>query len=132
MTNEVKVEEVGYVWNWSCPVGDGQQISVSSNFAKGVSVAEINAEFDKIGSVFNRQQAKSASIGLEQDIERLVNQKKQIIDTIARVDNKSEAKGGLGAAERQQREAAVNNLESLSTNIDSKQKLLQKLIDEAK
>ena len=132
MTKQAEAEEVGYVVSASTDLGSGNSLAVTGNLPKGCSLEQMNAEFDKLRSAFNRQQAKSAVIGLGQDIERLAGQKKQVIDTITRLDSKSDAKGGASAAERSQRDAALQNLESLSTNIESKQELLQKLVAEAK
>lgn len=131
MTQEAKKDEVGYVVQGSTDLGSGNSLSITGNLPKGATLAMMNEEFDKLRAAFNRQQAKSAVIGLEQEIDRLAAQKKQVIDTITRVDSKAEAKGGNTSAERSQRDAALQNLDSLSTNIDSKQKLLQKLKDEA-
>ena len=92
----------------------------------------MNAEIDKVRGVLERQQAKSAARSLEESVDDLVAKEKTVIDTIGKVDQKAEAKGGSSAAERQQREAALNNLEHLRSNINSKQKILQKLANEAK
>ncbi len=127
-----KETEVGYVVNWQSPVGNGNSLSITGNLPKGATLEVFNKELDLLGAACNRQQAKSASINLEQEIDRLAGQKKQVIDTINRLDDKSEAKGGHSSAERSQRDAALQNLDSLSTNIESKQQLLQKLVAEAK
>lgn len=124
--------KIGYVWNFGADLGNGRSSSVSWNSAVDATTEDMNAAIDQIRAVFDRQQAKSAARGLEEEIERLAGQKKQVLDTIGRVDNKAENKGGMSAAERQQRETAVINVESLTTNIESKQKLLQKLTEEAK
>lgn len=132
MTKQAIAEEVGYVVQGTTDLGSGNGLSVTGNLPKGATLEMMNSEFDKLRAAFNRQQAKSAVVGLGQEIDRLAAQKKQVIDTLARIDNKAENKGGASAAERSQRDAALQNLESLSTNLDSKQQLLKKLELEAK
>ncbi len=124
-------EQVGFIWNFGADLGNGRSLSVGFNSALSSTKEDMDAAVDQIRAVFDRQQAKSASRGLEEELDRLAAQKKTVIDTLTRLDTKSEAKGGPSSAERQQRESVLLNLESLTTNIESKQKLLIKLKDEA-
>lgn len=125
-------ENIGSVWSMVSDLGSGVQISVSWDMATGASVQDLNIQADIFRTVQSRQQAKSASRTLEEQVEEHIIKKKQIIDTLHKLDNKGDAKGGLSVAERTQRDTVLTHLANLSTDIEEKQKLLQKLKDEAK
>jgi hypothetical protein len=124
-------EEIGYAWNFQADLGNGRAFSLSGNFAKGIDAAAMNAEVDKVRSVFDRQQAQSASRGAEEEIQVLALRKKSAMDDLIRIDEKSKDKG-LSAAERQQREAAVAHIDKMEQDLAYKQGVLSKLQLEAK
>ncbi len=130
--SEVKKEEIGYAWNFAADLGNGRQLSVSGNFAKGITAEGINQEVDKIRSVIDRQQAKSASRAAGEEIETLVLRLDSAKEDLAMLDEKGDAKGGLSAAERQQREAAAKHLDKMQKDIEFKKGVLEKLKTEAK
>lgn len=125
-------ETIGYAWNFAADLGNGCQFSLSGNFPKGLSGADMSKEVDKVRRVFDRQQAKSASLGVEQEIDQLILRRDSAAEDLAMIDTKSEAKGGLSSAERQQREAAVVHLAKMDKDIAFKKEVLAKLKDEAK
>lgn len=129
---DVKKEEIGYAWNFVADLGNARQFSISGNFSKGVSIADMNNEVDKIRAVFDRQQAKSASLGAEMEIDQLLMRRESAGEDLAAIDKKSADKGSLSAAERQQREAAVVHLSKMDKDIEFKKGVLKKLQDEAK
>ena len=132
MTQEAKKEEVGYVVNFAASLGNDQQLSVSGNLPKGATLETMNSEFDKLRAAFNRQQAKSAAIGAEQEIDRLVIRHKDAIDDLEKVNARADAKGGLSVQERQQREIAVSTVERMAKDIEYKRGVHKKLLEESK
>jgi hypothetical protein len=132
MTNAVQKEEVGYAWNYVADMGNGKQFSLSGNFPKGVSKADMDSAVDMISSVFNRQQAKAAAQGAGDEISQLELRLSSAIEDLQRINEKADAKNGLSAQERQQKEAAIAHVEKMQKDIDYKKGVLQKLKDEAK
>jgi hypothetical protein len=132
MTQVKEKEEIGYAWNCVCDMGNSLQLSMTGNFPKGMPFTSMSEEVDKIRAVFERQQAKSCSRSVEQEIDQLVLRHKSAIDDLERLDSKSEAKGGLSSAERSQREAAVVHIEKLGKDIEFKRGVLNKFLEEAK
>jgi hypothetical protein len=129
---EAKKEEIGYAWNFAADLGNGRQFSLSGNFPKGVDAAIMNAEVDKVRSVFDRQQAQSAMRNLDEEIEVDAITLKNLMEDLNRVDDKNKAKGSLSASERQERSNTVANIERMSQRIEHKQSILNKLKAEAK
>lgn len=129
---EVKKDEIGYAWNLVADLGNGRQLSISGNFAKGATPESINSEFDKMVGAFNRQQAKSAAIGVEQEVDRLVLQRDGAVKDLTMIDDKHDKKGGPNNAERSQREAAVVHISKMNDDIEYRKKVLAKLQSEAK
>lgn len=124
--------ELGYVWQFVADLGNGRQLSINGNFNKDASAEVINKEVDKIRSVVDRQQAKAASMGAEQEIEQLILRKASAEEDLAMIDTKNEAKGSLTAQERSQREAAIIHLSKMGKDIEYKKGVLAKLQAEAK
>lgn len=124
-------EEIGYAWNFLADLGNGRQFSLSGNFPKGLSANMMNAEVDKVRSVFDRQQAQSACRGAGEHIEKLQFDLENAMTDLFRIDEKMDKKGGPSAQERQQREAAVAYIEKLKKDIDNKKEILKKLKAEA-
>lgn len=129
---EVKKEEIGYAWNLVADLGNGRQLSISGNFPKGATSESVNTEFDKMVGAFNRQQAKSAAIAVEQEVDRLVLQREEAVKDLAMIDEKHSKKGGPNTNERAQREAAVVHIAKMGDDIEYRKKVLSKLKDEAK
>ena len=104
MTQEaVKVkEDIGYAWSFIADLGNGRQFQLSGNFPKGITADIMNTEVDKVRSVFDRQQAQSASRGAAEEIEQLVLRLNWAKEDLANIDAKADKKGGNSAAERQQ------------------------------
>lgn len=125
-------EEIGYAFNIVADVGNGKQFSLSTNFPKNMNAIDMNAEVDKLRSVFDRQQAKSASLGAEQELSQLKLRKESAVEDLGMIDAKHDLKGGLSAAERAQREAAVVHLSRMDKDIAFKEEFLAKLKEEAK
>lgn len=132
MTEKVK-EEIGYAWNFIADLGNSRQFSISGNFPKGMELADMNKEVDNIRTVFDRQQAKSASRAAGEEIEQLILRKDAAIEDLAMLDEKLANKnGGPNATERQQREAAVVCVGRMAQDIEFKEKVHKELLDEAK
>jgi len=131
-TMEAKKEEIGYAWNFVADLGNGRQFALSGNFPKGMDASKMNEEVDKVRSVFDRQQAKSALRGAEEEIEVCAMRLANAIEDLDRIDNKHEQKGGLSAAERQAREQAVAHVDKLQKDLEYKQSILKKLKEESK
>jgi hypothetical protein len=125
-------EVIGYAWNFLADLGNGRQFSLSGNFPKGLGAAAMNAEVDKVRSVFDRQQAQSASRGAEQEIEQLKLRRDAAIEDMLRINEKYTAKGHMSTAEKQQKEAAEVHLDKMNKDIAYKQGVLDKLQQEAK
>lgn len=132
MTQEAKKEEVGYVVNFAANIGNDQQLSVSGNLPKGATLETMNAEFDKLRAAFSRQQARSAAVGADQEIDRLVIRHKDAMDDLVKVEARADAKGGLSAQERQQRELAVSTVDRMAKDIEYKRGVHKKLLEESK
>lgn len=123
-------EDIGSAWNLAADLGNGRQLSVMFNMANGASKEEMNSEVDKLLAVLNRQQAKSALIAVEQEIEREELRHSETIKDLADLDVKYTAKTP-NSQEKQQREIAVKTIANMKTNIDYKRGVLQKLKQEA-
>lgn len=132
MTQEAKKEEVGYVVNLAADIGNGQQFSISCNLPKGVGLPEMNTEFDKLRNAFNRQQAKSVVIAMQQELAQLRLRRGDAIEDLARVDAKHESKGGTNSQERSQRETAVMCINKMNKDIAFKEAALEEMKKEAK
>lgn len=124
-------KKIGYAFNIVADVGNGKQFSISTNFDDGATEQEINDKVDMLRKVFDRQQAKSASLGASQEIEQLKLRHKAAEEDLAMLDTKAEAKGGLSAAERQQREAATVHIRRMHDDIVHKTKVLNDIKKEA-
>lgn len=124
-------EDIGTAWNLVADLGNGRQLSVMFNMATGVTKDEMNAEVDKLRSVLDRQQAKSAILGATMDVENQELRYKDAAQDLADIDAKHTAKGSLSAQERSQREVAVKTIETMKKNIDYKKGVLEKLKQEA-
>jgi len=127
----MRKEDIGYIFGLVSDLGNGRQLSVSGNFPEGASVKSMNIEVDKLRRVVDRQQAKSASRGASDEIEVLALRKKGAIDDLTKIDAKAESRG-LSSAQRQQREAAIAHIERMGEDIEFKQKVLNRLEEEAK
>ena len=125
-------ENIGYAWNLVADLGNGKQFSISGNFHTDATAEHMGAEVDKVNAVVNRQQAKAAMIAVAQEVDQRIAQRDAAKGDLSDIDAKHEAKGGLSAAERQQREAAAKHIEKLNADIEYKKGVLAKLQDEAK
>ena len=129
--NKIK-EEIGYAWNFVADLGNGKQFSLSGNFPKGVALVDMNAEVDKVRSVFDRQQAKAACRGVADELDQLALRKQAALDDLGRVDERHDKKGGATSEERRQRELAASTIDRMTKDIEFKQGVLKKLEDESK
>lgn len=125
-------EKIGYAWSFIGDLGNGKQISMSGNFLKGTSLAEMNAEVDKINSVIDRQQAKAASVGVKQEIGQTQLRLKSAIADFTAIEAKSTEKGHLSVAERQQREIAANHITKMEEDLAYRLDFLKELEEKAK
>lgn len=122
-------KKVGYVWNWGYDLGNGRTLGVTGNFAIDASVDDINREFDKIRGCLDRQQAKSALRGAEDDIERTTLQVEDAVGDLKRINGNQN--GHLSAAERQAKEAAIVHVEKLQKHLEYKKTVLERIKKEA-
>lgn len=60
---------VGYLFQFTCDIGNGKNLHVSGNFDKGASTAEMNAEVDKIDAAFDRKRAQHEAPLIEERLE---------------------------------------------------------------
>lgn len=134
MTNTIKETkpEIGYAWGLGAEIGNGCQLSVSFNMEKGVDAVNMNAQVDALVAVFNRQQAKAASIAVAQQIGEYEQKVEFAAGDLVRLNEKESAKGSLSAQERQQKEAAEAHLEKMQKDLERKKGVLEQLKDEAK
>lgn len=124
--------ELAYAWNFLADLGSSKQFSLTGAFPKGMSANDMNAEVDKIRAVFDRQQAKSAVLTVEQEVEGMKNNLANLKADIARIDAKYDIKGGASSAERNNRESAITTMTGLMKKLEQHEALLAKLKEEAK
>lgn len=124
-------EDVGYVVNFVADLGNGRQVSVTGNLPKGATKEDMNKEFDKTMGAIDRQQAKSASRGVSDELDQTSLRLKSAVDDLARIDEKNKDKH-LATNERQQREAAVAHIDKLGRDLDYKRGVHKRLLDESK
>ncbi len=124
--------EHAYAWNFLADLGCSKQFSLTGSFPKGMTADNMNEEIDKIRSVFDRQQAKSAKLVAEQEIEQCNTRINAATEDLKRIDAKYEAKGGPTSAERTQRDSALICLANLAKDLEYKTSVLEKLKNEAK
>lgn len=124
-------EKIGYAWNFVADLGNSRQFSINGNFEKGSTAEEINAEVDKIAAVVNRQQAKNAILGVQQEIEQAEFRLDSASKDLAALDDKHKD-GRFTVAEKQQREMAVTHLSKMGDDIKYRKGVLAKLQEEAK
>lgn len=123
-------ENIGYAVGFVADLGNGRQVSVSFNMKTGASKEEISTQFDLIRSELDRQQAKSALSGLRDDLAQRELQLEQANKDFERLEGRLGAgKGTL--QERQQREAAIVNLEALGARLQLQKGILARLEKEA-
>ena len=124
--------DLAYAWNFLADLGSSKQFSLTGSFPKGMTANDMNAEVDKIRAVFDRQQAKSAVLSLEQEIAKDQLRLNGALEDLERIDAKHEAKGGPSTQEKAQRESAVVTVTKMSQDLDHKKALLEKIKEEAK
>lgn len=125
-------KKIGYGFNFAADLGNGRQVSFMTNFAEGATTEEINKEVDKLRAVVDRQQAKSASVGVAQEIERDEVRLEDAKKDLTRIDELYGAKAtGPNTQEKQQRVAAVINIEKMTDGVAYKKSYLAKLLKEA-
>ena len=127
-----KKEEIAYAWNFAADVGNGCQFQLSGNFPKGIDAVTMNAEVDKVRAVFNRQQAKAASMGASDEISQLELRLANAKEDLAKLEDKFAEKGGGSAQERQQRDIALSTLDRMAKDLSYKKAVLDRLKEEAK
>lgn len=132
MTDANVKKENGSIWNLTAEIGNAKQLSATFNMALGMTAADMNAEIDKVRSVFDRQQAKAASYGVEQEIEQRTMQRDYAKADLDRLDAENAQKGSMSAQLREQRKHAVEHVEKLTKDIEYKTEMLAKLKAEAK
>lgn len=69
MTTKDSTTTAGYLFQFTCDIGNGKSINVSGNFDKGASTADMNAEVDKIDAAFDRKRAQHEAPLLEERTE---------------------------------------------------------------
>ncbi len=123
--------DIGYAWNFAADLGNGRQFSISGNFATDTTADDINKEVDKVRGVVDRQQAKSALLSANQEIEQLEFRVASAKKDLSYIDDQQKEKGHSNAT-RQQREAAVKHIEKMEDDIIFRKDFITKLEKEAK
>lgn len=67
-------EKPGYMYRFTTDLGSGRMLEITGNFPLGASVESMNTELDKLRTVTDRQQAKSAIEGVKAKIKGLETQ----------------------------------------------------------
>lgn len=125
-------EDIGYAWNFVADLGNGKQFSINGNFANTASIDEMNGEVDKVNAIVNRQQAKAASVSVEQELDQFKQRLAFAKEDFVALDEKNKDKPRISGQEQQQREAAKVHISKLETDIENREKFLSKLKQEAK
>jgi hypothetical protein len=123
-------EKVGYNYAFSSDLGSGRIIQVTGVFHVGVTEATMNAEFDKLRNVLNRQVAKSAIPAIEEEVEAI----QRTIDGLS--EDLAAAEERFSGKRLPDNEAASHNnikvsLRNLQSKLADKQKFLEKTRKEA-
>lgn len=87
--------KVGYVFQFAANIGDGMTCTINGNFSEGASVEVMNAEIDKLKSVFDRQRAKNEIALLEARIEEGAEVYKQMLGDLQRYMEPTDVGGGV-------------------------------------
>lgn len=125
-------EDIGYAFTISADLGNGRVLAFQGNMKEGVAKEDMDKEVDKLRSVLDRQQAKSALVGVQQELDVKVMRAKQAREDLERLDAKTEEKGGPTSQERQQREAATIHIKQMDDDVEYKKKFIEQLKEEAK
>lgn len=128
--SDTEKRTIGYAWNWSVDLGSGRMVGITGNFPIDYSADQMNAEMDKIRTVLERQQAKTAIPAVEAEIEQMLRTVEGATSDLQQLDGTSQGKT-LSTAERQSREALISNVRRHQSNLTSKQKFLEQLRKEA-
>ncbi len=127
-----KEKTVGYILNFGADLGNGRQLTVGFNLATGCSSEEFNEAVDKIRLVIDRQQAKSALRGAQEEVDVLEMRKRAATSDLESIDSAHAAKGGPSSNEREQRKNAVVHIERMGQDIEYKKGIVAKLLEESK
>lgn len=120
----------GYLFQFQTDLGGGQAISVSGNLPVGVTLDEGNKEFDLVRALLERQRAKSAIDGVQQQIERGEATLARLVADIAVIDTKQQGKT-LVHQEKIHRENAIASATDLKKQLEKQRVDLEKIKKEA-
>lgn len=120
----------GYLFQFQTDLGGGQAVSVSGNLPVGVTLAEGNKEFDLVRALLERQRAKSAIDGAQQQIERGEATLARLAADISVIDTKQQGKP-LSHQEKTHRDNAVASATDLKKQLDKQRADLEKIKKEA-
>lgn len=123
-------KSIGYAWDFNADLGSGRIVSVKGNFPVGATLEEMNAEMDKIRTVVDRQQAKSAIPAVETEIVQLERTVAGASRDLVSLDETNEGKK-LNYSEKQGRAGILANLQRHKDNLEAKKKYLEQLRQEA-
>lgn len=124
-------EAVGYAYNFQVDLGNGTAFSITGNFAKGAEAKDMNGELDKLRSVTNRQQAKSAVIAIEQEIMKMNARLESSMKDLEAVDKRQADKKHVSEQDRNARTQHAANIEHQREAIAQTMDLLTKTKKEA-
>jgi len=119
MVETVRTGPVGFTI--VAELGASRQITVGGNFPVDADEAEINKTLDPLIAAINRQQAKTAVINLDGEIESMERSLRMQKQDIERIDAMQAGKQ-ISKVEQQQRMAAVQNVGRLEDDIQAKKK----------
>ena len=131
MTETVRKGPVGFTI--VAELGISRQITVGGNFPEDATREQIDKTLDPILEAINRQQAKTALINIDGEIESMELNLRMQQEDIERIDTRHlTSTKPQNAIEKQQREAAVINTRRLQDDIDLKRKARAEYAEQAK
>lgn len=120
----------GYLIGLNVDLGSGRMLQFSTNLPVGATVADFNAELDKLVGVCDRQQARCVIPVIEADLAREKAQRNACAEDIARLDAESNGKT-LSSATRAAKDNAKVTLARMDGRIAEVETTLAKTREQA-
>lgn len=119
--------EIGYNYAFSSDLGSGRIIQVTGVFKTGVTKKEMDVEFDKIRAALDRQLAKSALYGIEDELQKIESTIKSLTESLGEAEERFKGKN-IPTNEQ----AAHNNIKVSLRDLAQKQGNVTKFLEKTR
>ena len=117
-------DAVGYNFAFSYDLGSGRSVQVTGVLPVGATNEAINAEWDKLRTSLDRQQAKTAIYGIEAELEKIDGTLTSLMESLAEAEERFAGKK-LPSNE----EAAHNNIKVSIRDLSGKRARVAELLE---